>query len=426
MRDLQELMRATAAQGPASGLDLDTVLGAGRRRVRRRRMVGAAGTSVAVLALVAGSLAVSRLGVGLGDRIAPAGGTEPVGAVVTFADAKPAVEGKDYTVLSSYTNENLDRDNGRYFRGLTPDGLVVVEDGPHLENGMYRLGLLDPRTGHTDWLTEPTSASDGTDPTRLVGATERHLIWQMSSPEGAVAFSFIDRATGERTDLEVPAGKLDIDGSRVPSGGVAVLGPDDRIYFTATSTTQAPDTATLWSVSAEDTSSPRREGVVGDFDIDGDTLTYLEHTNRPSSIVHVRDLRTGEEQTFDARSGSKCNALGLDREGDLIALHQYCGEAGGVRDDRMQLVTGSGEPVVTLRGDGLEGGAVTDRYATFAAYGGKQAGAYVYDLQSGDLRRVSTGNVKFEPTLLGEKDLLTWATPVNRRHGMRLWVVRFG
>lgn len=424
MRDLQELMRDTAGKGPEGGLDLDAVLGEGRRRVRRRRTAGAAGTGVAVLALIVGSLAVSRLGVGLGDRIAPAGGTEPVGPVLTFADAQPATEGEDYTVLSSYNNENLDRDNGRYFQGITPDGRVVVEDGPHLEDGMYRLGLLDPETGRTAWLGAPRSARNGTDPNGLVGASARWLVWQLTSQRGGRSFLTIDRANGTQGTMEISGRELGLERSGMPAGGRAVLGADDRIYFTAPS--QAPDTGQLWSVPVDDVSGLRHEGTVGDFDVDGDLLTYTEHTNRPSSIVHVRDLRTGEEQGFDARSGSTCNSLGLAREGDVIALQQYCGTADGVRDDRLQLVTGSGEPIVTFRDSGLEGGALTDRHVTLVGYGGKTAGAYVYDLGSGDLVRVSKDQVKFDPTLLGERDLLTWATPVNRRHGMRLWVARFG
>ena len=43
----------------------------------------------------------------------------------TLADAQPAVEGRDYDVLASHTNDNLDRDNGQYFDGVTNDGLVL-------------------------------------------------------------------------------------------------------------------------------------------------------------------------------------------------------------------------------------------------------------------------------------------------------------
>jgi len=115
----------------------------------------------------------------------------------------------------------------------------------------------------------------------------------------------------------------------------------------------------------------------------------------------------------------------IQREGDVIALHQFFGERGDVRDDRLQLVSGSGEPIVTFRDDSMDGGELTERFLTLNGYYGKTSGNYVYDLESGELLKVSDGAVKFGSTLHGEDDLLTWATPVNRRHGMKLWAVEF-
>ena len=50
-----------------------------------------------------------------------------------LADAEPAVEGRDYRVLASHTNENLNRDNGQYFDGVTDDGLILFRDGPRMD-----------------------------------------------------------------------------------------------------------------------------------------------------------------------------------------------------------------------------------------------------------------------------------------------------
>ena len=47
-----------------------------------------------------------------------------------LTDAEQAVEGSDFRVLASYTNPNLDRDNGQYFDGVTDDGLILFRDGP--------------------------------------------------------------------------------------------------------------------------------------------------------------------------------------------------------------------------------------------------------------------------------------------------------
>lgn len=107
----------------------------------------------------------------------------------------------------------------------------------------------------------------------------------------------------------------------------------------------------------------------------------------------------------------------------MIALSQYCGTEGAVRDDRVQLVSTSGEPIVTLRGDGVEGGSLTSRFATVMSHVPGAEGIYVYDLESGDFDQVAEGASRFGGSMHGHGDLLTWATPVNNRHGMKLWAV---
>ena len=59
-----------------------------------------------------------------------AGVPEVSGPSVRLTDARPAVEGQDYRELASYTNEDLESDNGEYFEGVTDDGLVLFRDGP--------------------------------------------------------------------------------------------------------------------------------------------------------------------------------------------------------------------------------------------------------------------------------------------------------
>ena len=76
-----------------------------------------------------------------------------------------------------------------------------------------------------------------------------------------------------------------------------------------------------------------------------------------AGMVHVRDLATGEETSFDPELGERCNLLGFDVEGERIAMSQYCGTyQGGVRDDRVQVVTTDGEQVITVQDSGIEGG----------------------------------------------------------------------
>jgi hypothetical protein len=125
---------------------------AGRRRVRRRRVAGA-GIALASVALVgAGSFA-------LVDQSPPdfaaAGVPRPEGPTLRLIDATPAVEGTDYRVLASSTNENLDADNGQCFDGVTDGGLILFRDGPRMDQPTPRFALLDPGIGEKDWLPDP-------------------------------------------------------------------------------------------------------------------------------------------------------------------------------------------------------------------------------------------------------------------------------
>ena len=66
----------------------------------------------------------------------------PDAPTLHLADAERAVEGRDYRLLASYTNENLDRDNGQYFDGVTSDGLILFRDGPRTDQLDARYALM--------------------------------------------------------------------------------------------------------------------------------------------------------------------------------------------------------------------------------------------------------------------------------------------
>ena len=99
---------------------------------------------------------ISTLGLPGGGVADPdtAGVPRPVGPVLRLSDATAAVEGRDYETLTAITNENLDKANGRYFSGLTDDGLVLVQDGPHGPDNRVQLSLGDPATGSEDVLPD--------------------------------------------------------------------------------------------------------------------------------------------------------------------------------------------------------------------------------------------------------------------------------
>ena len=102
-------------------MDLAGLVADGRARVRgrRRRRTAVGAAAAAVAAVVAVSALTAPGGAARRARTHPARLDAPT---VHLADAQPAVEGRDYDVLASHTNDNLDRDNGQYFDGVTNDG----------------------------------------------------------------------------------------------------------------------------------------------------------------------------------------------------------------------------------------------------------------------------------------------------------------
>ena len=155
------------------------------------------------------------------------------------------------------------------------------------------------------------------------------------------------------------------------------LGPDDRLYVFVPATQGQPpeggwptgpdgeaddadaegDTYHLWSASLTDSSDVRDEALtVGDLAFTDTSMVWTDSTNGDAGLVHMRDLSTGEEHSFDPHAGERCNLLSFGATDDRVVLGQYCGTyAGGVRDDRVQILTTDGDQVVTLQDSGIEG-----------------------------------------------------------------------
>jgi hypothetical protein len=151
VNDLRELL-SSASTPPHDDFDVEQLLAGGRRRVRRRRVTILGGTALATAAVVA--TATFAFGERAPDFEA-AGVPRPDAPTLRLADAETAVEGTDYRLLATHTNEDLDRDNGQYFDGVTDDGLVLFRDGPRMNQREARFALMDPVTGEKDWLPEP-------------------------------------------------------------------------------------------------------------------------------------------------------------------------------------------------------------------------------------------------------------------------------
>jgi hypothetical protein len=434
VNDLRELLRGDVASPPHDNLDLGAVLAGGRRRVRRRRLAVLGGTALATAVVVAtGSLA--SLNGGPPD-FASAGVPKPDAPTLRLADAVAAAEGTDFRVLASYTNENLNRDNGQYFEGVTDDGLILFRDGPRMDQLRPRFALMDPATGDKDWLPDLDIGQVQTWPIEL-GGDRLVLTGVRGGIVGKLVAYVFDRERRQWATMTWP----DLPALEDPFG--AVVGPDDRLYVPVPDTQGQPpeggwpvgpggeaedadaegDTFRLWSVSLTDRTDVRDEGLtVGSLAFADHSMVWTDASNGDSGRVHVRNLETGEEHAFDPHSGEKCNLLSFGATDDRIVMGEYCGTyEGGVRDDRVQVLDTNGDQVVTLQGSGIEGELTSvagDGLVTVTAYESDGAGTYIYDLDSGRFLRITEDVSQWSTSGPTQEGQFLWNTPENRRRGM--------
>ena len=361
----------------------------------------------------------------------------PEAPTLRLDDATKAVEGRDYRVLASYTNKNLDRDNGQYLDGVTDDGLVLFRDGPRADQLHPRLALMDPATGGKDWLPDPRLGQQQTTPVGL--SADRLVLLGADGGTRLVAHVF-DRSTRQWSGMTWPA---------LPAvdSPTAVLGPDDRLYVSVPASSGAPpeggwptgpggdaedanaagDTYHLWSVSLTDGQDVRDEGLtVGNVAFTDSSMVWTDSTNGDAGLVHVRDLSSGKEHSFDPGAGERCNLLSFGATDDRVVLSEYCGTyAGGVRDDRVQVLSTDGDQVVTLQGSDLDGGlagpAGSGDVVTVRSYDRDLGGTYAYSLTDDRLLRLSDAVSKWSMDGPAPAGQLLWNTPVNRGHGATQW-----
>jgi hypothetical protein len=406
VNDLRELLRESVSDAPHEPISMLDLVDAGRSRVRRRRTAQLV-VATAVVGLVATGATLAGSGL-LGDRAAPVDQPDLVGPVLHVEDAEWAGP-QDVEVVVRHTEENLNRANGSHYYGVTDDGLVLVGDGPHGIRNELELWFLDPATGEEQPLPSPPDSDWGP----VLELSEERVVvlsYGMMTAD-TVGAHVLDRDTLEWSEVRW---------SGLPERewrGTAI-GPDGRIYL---GIAMSPDEQreadlraaresaggeevddsgitgeryALWSASLTDGSDVRDEGLsVGSFAFDDDTMAWSAATNGTNDRVFVQDLDTGEVTDFDPLSGRRCNLLGFGLAGEHVVMSQYCGEqAGGRRDDRVQVVTTDGEPVVTVQDDGIGGTAVDDRWFQVEADTGGTSptdGTLLYDLETGRFLRVS-------------------------------------
>ena len=441
--ELQQLLRDTVSAPPSDHLDVGAVVHAGRRRVRARRTAVASGVAaVAVVAVVTSAVVA---GGGRADRGAPADQPpHPDAPTLRLSDATPAVAGRDYDELSSYTNRNLDEDNGQYYDGVTDDGLILFRDGPRADQLYPRFALMDPATGDKTWLPRLAVGQTQTWPVEL--SAERIVLAGAAGPDG-------DRLTAYVLDRGADAWRsMTWHGlAQVSYRGPAQVGPDGRLYIGVPATQGEPppggwptgpdgeaddanadgDTYDLWSLSLTRASDVRDERLrFGSLDFTRNSMVWTDATNGHPGAVHVRDLASGQEHSFDPRAGARCNLLGFGATDDRVMMSEYCGTyARGVRDDRVQVLTTDGDQVATLQSSGIDGyvsgaeGPVVVR-----AYAGPRdgtAGTYVYDLADNRLLRLSEASTKWGAgSGVAPARLFFWDTPVNGGHGQTTHLAR--
>jgi hypothetical protein len=442
VNELRELLRENVASPPPDDFDMAAVLMGGRRRVRRRRGLAAVGGTALATAVVVGltSLVGQDPGTGrVGD-----GPPSPDAPTLSLADAEPAVKGRDYRVLASYTNENLNARNGQYFDGVTDDGLILFSDGPHGPDNVVRRALMDPDTEEKDWLPDPPDVGDDQLWPVDLGA-DRLVFTGLSYGNGrgdqADMFAVVfDRQARTWDRMEWP-GLPSLDGY-----SLGVLGPKRRLYVRVPATQGEPppggwpmgpegeaddadaegDTYDLWSVSLTDPADVRDEQLrLGDLAFTDGSMVWTDRRNGDSGKIHVRDLASGEEHSFDPNSGERCNLLTFGATADQIVLGQYCGTySGGVRDDRVQILSTDGDQVVTIQDSSIEGFLAADdgSLVTIESYEKDTLGTYVYDLDDDGFLRVSNSVSQWAmggPTPPG---MFLWHTSVNRSKGATQWL----
>jgi hypothetical protein len=210
MTDLHTALREAVADAPFDQSDMQAVLAAGSRRVRRRVALTVGSSALVAAAVVITSLVVAA------DR----SGQDPGPADVVHLDLSQAERVHPDVLASVRTTyrEPIDDFSGESFEGVTTDGRVLLSRSER--DGDSRLGLLSPTTGTTEWLPPEVAGA----PVELTA--DRLVLFAQVRPNTA-RLGVFDRQsqTWETSELRLPA-RLE---AHVPPR--LTLGPDGRLYL---------------------------------------------------------------------------------------------------------------------------------------------------------------------------------------------------
>jgi len=340
VKELHELLEASALDAPAEPHPVSEIVTRARRQQRRRTAAAVAAASVAVI--VASGVGYAGL------RALPGSEPVPVAVAIGVADAEPAVPGQDYTVVRSRPAEQ-----GGDFTSFGPpsaDGSVLVASGGnHPSFGVMSLGSED---------VVPLEAPPGGVGTWVPSVVDSGVVVWRQDPVMSGELEIQDRETGDWTDVTLDLEDLGpaSEGHFGPRlGGLWVVG--DRLWFTVQSAEDETDVrAGVYSTALDGSGEPTREvdDWVAGASVDGEQLALLPYPADDATSVQVRDLGTGDERRVSVDPGTGCVLVGsgFQISGDRVGVYRLCGKPG---TSGALVVTTDGDPVVRLDGAALVG-----------------------------------------------------------------------
>jgi hypothetical protein len=397
MNELSTLFRSATDQAPHEHIDPQTLVRAGRARVRRRR--GIAGVAAAAV----GGLAVG-VPLTLGSPATPPVAGQP-GQVLTLADATPAQDGVDYDVLGTFTAHSTDSTiDGEFVRGVLNDGTIVVQSYPRGSDGASRITLVGDAGSRP--VDAPRSLGNylGATPTALVFGGKVNGVWMLD----LTSLTWYQTLEGQDFDTNTPAQPLSATQNRPTeihlARGAAAL-KDTRAIFEAT--------------LGERTASQLATG--GDVAAFGGHVAWTATYDAPNDRVVVHDQATATNTSFDPHTGS-CDQKSLGLTTDRVVVMVNCADAGDEQTetdvvDRIDVFDLTGKAIARITGDDFGPVRMTERYLTISSWKKSESGTYTYDLATGRFLKVEDSMSGLTGGETGTGSTLVWQKRLDGEHG---------
>ncbi len=283
---------------------------------------------VAAVGAVVGGAALATLDLGLRNRCDRQPPSDPSGRCVSLEDARPAAEGTDYR---GWPRTARDREPGAtatdQYSGVTEDGARARDRrAREIPTTSTRGDAGRPRDRRP--ATGCRAAPEQIEHPVALG-TDAARCFRTGPEPGQTANSLANGLLGARSSTH--RGHLD-DAALARAAGL--LGVRRRRSSTTDGCYLGVEDADLGTPSATCGRSrrrpgrrPRRAAKVGDIDITGSELTWTANTdNDPTTLIHVRDLTTGEERDVRPPDGDRVQPARL---GPRRGPHACCSSTAG-------------------------------------------------------------------------------------------------